>query len=689
MIYTKKEKLTCHIMSDESGKVHFSELKSLLMERPSNVVYCEKAGKLYGIISMGDIDRADKAEKDFVIVNKRFTSVKLDEYMRVRQIFKDNDKINALPVVNEQNELIGDYSRWDDLIAVNDLKWLSSNKYAADFWKKNTKFALVRPCKDFAKKQKLMQMCRGNLLQAGVQVYVINREDIIGTFDLVDYTLFTDEDEKRGTYTLYKNILGKEFDWDKAKVYDEVMDEINEETGSIVLKSILLNGIHVFTLNFDDKKSDYWTMLQKDIFNKYSKIGERPTSKVHEEFYKEFFDELYSDEYAKKILSHNYAVVHTDGVSQLKDTDTETYNVIDGERRTLAQPYDFQRCIYFYGPCFIVGRYVADEHTIESFLQAKLNAKGYKVKCVNYGCWADQWTQFNRMALTRFNKGDIIILYNENKKYEGVSSIDLLGICEKHQVSAAWMVDDPRHCNHKLNSIYAEQIFDMIEQVVQEDIEEKESVEMKNDFMSLAYIDRYFYGFKETHQGAIGSIVMNCNPFTLGHRYLIEQALKQVDHLIIFVVEEDKSIFTFKERFAMVVAGTKDLENVTVVPSGNFILSQTTFPEYFIKIADEDIVHNVEYDITLFAEQIAPRLNITYRFVGEEPEDNVTNEYNEAMKRILPEHGISIVEIPRVKTDGKLISASSVREKLIKGEMADIDRFIPQSTKKILNICWE
>lgn len=180
---------------------------------------------------------------------------------------------------------------------------------------------------------------------------------------------------------------------------------------------------------------------------------------------------------------------------------------------------------------------------------------------------------------------------------------------------------------------------------------------------------------------------MNCNPFTLGHRYLIEQALKQVEHLIIFVVEEDKSLFRFKERFAMVVEGTRDLENVTVVPSGKFVLSQKTFPEYFLKIEDEDIIHNVEYDIMLFAEQIAPRLNITYRFVGEEPEDKVTNEYNEAMKRILPDYGINIVEMPRVKVNEKVISASSVRNDLRNGIYSNLDCFIPQTTKAILESC--
>ena len=68
---------------------------------------------------------------------------------------------------------------------------------------------------------------------------------------------------------------------------------------------------------------------------------------------------------------------------------------------------------------------------------------------------------------------------------------------------------------------------------------------------------------------------MNCNPFTLGHRYLIEQASEKVDHLYVFVVEEDKSFFPFSDRIGLVKKGTADLKNITVKPSGkyNFIIN--------------------------------------------------------------------------------------------------------------------
>jgi [citrate (pro-3S)-lyase] ligase len=154
-------------------------------------------------------------------------------------------------------------------------------------------------------------------------------------------------------------------------------------------------------------------------------------------------------------------------------------------------------------------------------------------------------------------------------------------------------------------------------------------------------------------------------------------------------VEEDKSLFSFNERYEMVREGVKDLKNVKIAPSGNYIASQNTFPEYFLKIEDEDIENNVEKDLTLFAEGVAPQLNITYRFVGEEKADKVTDTYNEAMKRILPEHGIEIIEIPRKTTaDGDIISAKRVRERLQTYPFGDLSELVPESTMRLLAQTW-
>ncbi|MBR5717773.1 MAG: [Clostridia bacterium] len=183
-------------------------------------------------------------------------------------------------------------------------------------------------------------------------------------------------------------------------------------------------------------------------------------------------------------------------------------------------------------------------------------------------------------------------------------------------------------------------------------------------------------GSIERRSGRTGAVVMNCNPFTKGHRFLIETASKQVDNLIIFVVSEDRSRFSFADRLEMVKRGTADIPNVHVYPSGDYIISQATFPTYFIKDKSRADSIYASLDATLFAERIAPQLGITVRFVGTEPYCAVTGRYNEIMKQVLPKHGIDVVEIER--TGG--ISASRVREALDRGELDAVRELVPETT---------
>ena len=177
-------------------------------------------------------------------------------------------------------------------------------------------------------------------------------------------------------------------------------------------------------------------------------------------------------------------------------------------------------------------------------------------------------------------------------------------------------------------------------------------------------------------EGNIGAAVMNCNPFTLGHRFLIRTAAEQVDHLYVFVVSEDSSRFSFADRIEMVRRGTRDLLNVCVIPSGEYMISKATFPTYFIKDTANAESMYAALDVTLFGSKIAKALGITRRFVGTEPYCGVTRNYNEVMKELLPKYGVEVCEIER--TGG--ISASRVREALDKGDITALDELVPEST---------
>ena len=191
--------------------------------------------------------------------------------------------------------------------------------------------------------------------------------------------------------------------------------------------------------------------------------------------------------------------------------------------------------------------------------------------------------------------------------------------------------------------------------------------------------------------GKNGAIVMNANPFTKGHRYLIEQAASQVDNLYVIVVKEDRSRFPYSERKSMIEAGCAGLANVTVCEGSDYAISAATFPTYFLKQLDDATPTNIALDLDLFVRHIARPLGVTVRFAGSEPEDKLTRCYNEMMSEILPAGGygskdnpagqpISFVEIPRLEQNGRPVSATALRSALDRGDLNAAMKFVPLST---------
>lgn len=243
------------------------------------------------------------------------------------------------------------------------------------------------------------------------------------------------------------------------------------------------------------------------------------------------------------------------------------------------------------------------------------------------------------------------------------------------------------HCNYVINGRIAERIYYDLNNIVLGEKEKAACIRRKKvqdyyiPWEIVAYYKEHLMDFIwQKANGKCGAVVMNCNPFTLGHKYLIEKACEQVERLYLFVVEEDKSDFKFEDRIEMVRRGVVDMSKVCVLPSGKYIISKETFAQYF----DKDKVENVEsmdYDVHIFGEVVAKELGISVRFVGEEPFDRVTREYNETMKRILPVHGVEVAELPRTVTrQGEIISASKVRKALREGKEERLREMLPEST---------
>lgn len=189
---------------------------------------------------------------------------------------------------------------------------------------------------------------------------------------------------------------------------------------------------------------------------------------------------------------------------------------------------------------------------------------------------------------------------------------------------------------------------------------------------------------EEAPVGTVGSIVMNANPFTLGHRYLIETAAKKCHRLYVFVVSEEKSLFSARDRMEMVKLGCADLPNVKILPTGPYLVSSATFPTYFLKDRDAASKVQCSLDVAVFLRYFVPKFSITCRFVGTEPLSPMTEQYNRVLKSELSGNGITVFEIPRLETEGRAISASRVRALLDNGDFAELKAIVPATTFEYL-----
>ncbi len=683
MVFTDYNQLTVIKLSNETNDVPVEILLSALWKRPSCLVYIEVDNRLYGIVTTGRIERALHAGQTNVVINKDFTWISPGEYMRAMQINKERS-IGGIPVLNEDRKLLGSYTQGYGLPIFTGPRMFANDSFLKSALKKTSHIALVRPCELFKGKTQLVDEWKEYFDANGISATIIDRTSIGQYLGRSDHIFFADEDELNGTKVLYYHLLEHIGDEDPFLTYEDISHLALPEIYRAVLNPIQEQGIHFLLLGAHENRNSYLKQFDSLIRKKFEDHGLKGTYILPEQMVDGFLADAAGSLPPEQSLPFTYSVNMNNGILTIDDQENPLFFVRHGLRRTVNQPSDYQNCIHMYGPCVIIGPYVEDRHTIASCLQNKLNQAGCAYKVINHGAVnPPKLHELNKILSTDLKKGDIIIWDNYDA-LDVADRINLTDVVEENALPPEWFVECVRHCNHRVNDVYAEAIYKTLLPAFNSIPSKKESIcKDANGAINVGFVDRYFADRSSVH-GTVGSIVMNCNPFTFGHRFLIEEALKTVDSLIIFVVEEDSSLFSFRERLAMVRAGVADLQNVVVVPSGEFILSKTTFPEYFIKEKDEYIVRNVENDISLFAEKIAPRLGISYRFVGEEPTDIVTNEYNDAMKRILPSYGINLIEIPRMEKDGSIVSATTVRQCIESGDIERLSKLVPQSTIKHL-----
>ena len=394
------------------------------------------------------------------------------------------------------------------------------------------------------------------------------------------------------------------------------------------------------------------------------------------------------------------------GVRKFKDFSSQYVNTGGGIRVTTGQPPQYDHSVFVLGGCLAFGVAASDDKTISSYLQSELNkyAPGYRFIVHNYGYYLMQeetdrsMEMFDVLESLPVRAGDIVLILHP--PIEGIPFVDMSNaakrphkygevfFCVDHYTPAGYrMMADKLYEYLEENKYFQENATDCVQVSHSSDKNQTDLSGTGFDESTLKELNEYKASLREIYDSIrprIGAIVMNCNPFTKGHRYLIEEALKRCSQLVVFIVQEDRSIFSFQDRIRLVKEGVKDLRNVTVVPSGRFIISSLTFREYFNKSECQEQVVDTSEDVSIFAREIAPCLNISVRFVGEEPIDRITRQYNDTMKAILPQYGIEVVEVPRKKIDSEIISASKVRELLEERQWKKIEQMVPKTTLNYL-----
>ncbi len=415
-------------------------------------------------------------------------------------------------------------------------------------------------------------------------------------------------------------------------------------------------------------------------------------------------DKNYLKEVIKNRENCEIIILNNGYIKFLSNYHSKYFNTdLYGNRIVSYNPTEYLGTIWLIGNCLFNGYVVEDKHTFASFLQKKINSAGYKYRVVDLSCDGviPVIELYNKILERNLALNDIIILnvyaFFEENYFINIDFTEM----NDYFNNKIWFWDICSHPGFEGYKFLAEKTFNMIRHVMLENTNDSKfylenELDLKiNNYISevkeMLKINKIYRSVliesnvqNIDKQLKIGAIVMNCNPFTYGHQYLIDTASKLVDLLLVFVVEESKSVFSFDVRFSMVRDGTKEYDNVIVLPSGGFMISSVTFPGYFFKEKPTEKSYDDFLDLKIFVNYIAPSFKINIRFVGEEPLDKVTAQYNYDMKKILKDAKIDVIEVPRKRIDNEIISATKVRELLKKGNYNLLEKYVPKTTIKYL-----
>ena len=426
------------------------------------------------------------------------------------------------------------------------------------------------------------------------------------------------------------------------------------------------------------------------------------------EMYKELPD--FSTDYIKGIFQGAGNVISGTKIIS-RDYASDFVNVENNVRRTTDSPATHSNTINIFGASETFGFGSEDNKTFASYLQRKLpDSKHYsKYRVLNNGVMGNPLAiSISNLLQTDIRPGDVCIIVGppiERSDPALTKSLEVIqcNFSRPHDYGDIFI--DRGHLGWKGNKVIADNIYDGLclpsrilpnaeKPKANSDETASSALELIRYFIFREQSERhekhglneyikYLREYKYT-DGTVGSVLVNCNPMTLGHLHLFEYAARYVDHLLIFVVEDDSSYFSFKDRMLLVKKGTKHLSNATVLRAGRYICTEFTYPDYFSKDKTRNIYADASLDAWFFCEHIAKELNISIVFQGEEPSCQFTQQYNKQWEDKLSEHGIVVNTIPRMLCGAKIISASKVRDSLQNQDLDSVKDMVPVSTYEFL-----
>lgn len=676
------------------------------------ILVLDDEGEFYGIITYRMLVKYCEIEE---CIQKEFVYLDDNIWNGAAGIFEENEDILYLPVLNRENqieyfcwrdesfkkprEILNEIGNREDTLFIQDIYPQVKALYIYGF--NEIAYFLF----ETALKKRFAVRIVGErekwYSQTKAKEYFSSKDNQVEYADYERYNFYAEGTEAVREVSASEYFEKPYKSLDKELTLIWTLGGINMQKDELELaKDLREEGVHVGVFKvpgIDDLK---WLSDEEIIRHNMQQIECEDVIEPRDEFVKKQFYEVYGKENCERVWSRRDNGLKRSYKYYIRGTLWEAW-----------VPEIRINCIYMIGPCIVSGTGMGYENSLVYLLQSLLD-KHYPMRytvlykgmlTAQYGSYDNKANVIKNISIS--NK-DFVIFINQYAmlayKTTTFKTEDLEPLFDSRSKGENWWLDMPIHTNKSGNSAVAEYIFSnfLVERI--------ESINLQSEFKYLhigkgiseeqeQQMGQYLQQLKRKREknaekmqeeAIIGSIVMNCNPFTLGHRYLIEEAAKKVDFLYVFVVKEDKSYFSYKDRMEMVRRGTADIENLDILGSGEFVLSFYTFPGYFQKEVKTDMKIDASRDIAIFGEAIAPVLNIKIRFAGEEPIDMVTKQYNDTMKELLPHYGIQFEEIPRKESEGQVISASMVRKLLKDGEYDKIRKLVPESTYQYLQQEW-